>query len=236
VTRRLVLLNVLVVLLGCLFAAAVAREIMTPRPLPPAGAPRSAAPAAVAAPAPRAAPPVGSGAYLGIVSKNLFSPSRSEGPGASITVGPKPVLQGVVMDGPRSRAYLEDPSAKRTYGYAVGDSVAGGRVQSINGDRVIISRPDGRIEVLLQDPDKPKPEPETPAPMPPGGAPPGVPGQGGAPAPAVPANPPAVAPDGARPTTSLTPPGRASAPVASPGSGSRATRRLLPVSGPGLLR
>jgi hypothetical protein len=236
VTRRLVLLNVLVVLLGCLFAASLAREVMTPRPLPPAGPTRSAAPTAVAAPAPPAGPRVGSGAYLGIVSKNLFSPSRSEGQGASITVGPKPVLHGVVMDGPRSRAYLEDPTAKRTYGYAVGDSVAGGRVQSINGDRVIITRPDGRIEVLLQDPDKPKPEPETPAAVPPGGAPSGAPAPGGATAPAVPGNPPAVAPGGARPTTSLTPPGRASAPVASPASSSRATRRILPVSSQRLLR
>src|SRR4029450_9465459 len=75
----------------------------------------------------------------------------------------KPLLHGVVMDGQRSRAYLEDPNVKRIYGYAVGDAVAGGRVQSINGDRVIIARPDGRMEVLLQDPDKPKPEPTTPA-------------------------------------------------------------------------
>ena len=212
-TRRLLLLNGLVVLLGCLFAASLVRELMTPLPLPAPGAPRPAVPTSVAAPEPPAAPGVGSGAYLAIVSKNLFSPSRSEGQGPSITVGSKPVLHGVVMDGPRSRAYLEDPSVKRTYGYAIGDSVAGGRVQSINGDRVIIVRPDGRMEVLLQDPDKPKPEPETPAAVPPGGAPPTAPGQEGAPAPAVPGNPPAGAPGGGRPSASVTPLGRASAPA-----------------------
>lgn len=206
-TRRLLLLNGLVVLLGCLFLVTLVREIVTPLPRPAPGAARPAAPASVAAPAPPAAPHVGSGAYLAIVSKNLFSPTRSEGQGSSIAVGPKPVLHGVVMDGPRSRAYLEDPNAKRIYGYAVGDSVAGGRVQSINGDRVIIARPDGRIEVLLQDPDKPKPEPPTPG------------------------NPPAAAPGGARP--SVTPPGQASAPVATSASGARATRRPLPAGSPG---
>jgi hypothetical protein len=160
---RLLALNALVTLLGLLFAAALVREVLTPLPLPVPAVSRPAPPPALGGPAPIAVPPVGSGAYLAIVSKNLFSPSRAEGQGPAVTAGPKPWLHGVVMDGPRSRAYLEDPSAKRTYGYAVGDTVAGGRVQSINGDRVIIARPDGKMEVLLQDPDKPKPEAQNPA-------------------------------------------------------------------------
>ncbi|HEY7039827.1 MAG TPA: hypothetical protein VID28_13270 [Methylomirabilota bacterium] len=232
-TRRLLLLNGLVVLLGCLFLIALVRELLAPLPLPAPGAVRPASLAPVAAPEPPTAPPVGSGAYLVIASKNLFSPTRSEGQGPSIAVGPKPVLHGVVMDGPRSRAYLEDPNAKRIFGYAVGDSVAGGRVQSINGDRVIIARPDGRIEVLLQDPDKPKPEPDTPAAIPPGGAPPNAPGPGGAAVPPPPGNPPAAAPGGASPSGSVTPPGRTSAPAAPSASGARATRRLLPVNSQG---
>ena len=87
------------------------------------------------------------------MSKNLFSPSRSEAPaGPVVAAGPRPLLHGVVMDGPKSRAYLEDPTVKRTFGYAVGDAVNGGRVQSIGEDRVVIARPDGLVEVLLQDP------------------------------------------------------------------------------------
>ena len=73
-----------------------------------------------------------------------------------IASGPKPLLHGVVMDGLKSRAYLEDPTVKRTFGYAVGDAVNGGRVQSISEDRVVVARPDGLVEVLLQDPAKPK--------------------------------------------------------------------------------
>ena len=199
-TRRLFLLNAVLMLLSVLFAAGLVRELLTPRPLPPSGAPRPASPATAAAPEAPTAPPVGSGAYLVIVTKNLFSPSRVEGQGAALTAAPKPLLHGVVMDGRRSRAYMEDPSAKRIYGYAVGDAVAGGRVQSINGDRVIIARPDGRMEILLQDPNKPRPEPPTPA--------------GGEPQPAAPQQPvmaPAPAAPPASPPTlhmpSVAPPG-----------------------------
>ncbi|HEU4437978.1 MAG TPA: hypothetical protein VFT36_01935, partial [Methylomirabilota bacterium] len=160
-------------------------------------------------------PPGPSPAYQIIVSKNLFNPGRSEGPAGSVTAGPKPLLYGVVMDGPRSRAYLEDPSTKRTYGYTVGDALAGGRVQSINGDRVIITRPDGRLEVLLQDPDKPRPEPPTPA---------------GAQQPMM-APPPAAAPSDAPAPAA---PGAPAAPVG--GAGSRGARRGLTTASPGTPR
>jgi len=156
VSRPLLALNALVGLLGCLLAAALIREALTPVPLPAAAAPRPAAAAPVAAAAP--APPPAPGAYGVIAARNLFSPSRSEGASSSpVAAGPKPLLHGVVMDGPKSRAYLEDPVAKRTFAYTVGDTVAGGRVQAIKDDRVIIARPDGLLEVLLQDPDKPRP-------------------------------------------------------------------------------
>ena len=58
------------------------------------------------------------------------------------------------MDGPKSRAYLEDPLLKRTFGYAVGDTVGGGRVESIAADRVVIGRGEGLLEVLLHDPSR----------------------------------------------------------------------------------
>ncbi|MGH7536500.1 MAG: hypothetical protein ACREMG_13105, partial [Gemmatimonadales bacterium] len=86
---------------------------------------------------------------------------------------PKPVLLGIVVDGGESRAYLEDATTKRVFGYQVGDTVAGGRLEKITQDRVLISRPDGMVDVLLHDPTKPRP---AAAPVP--GAPPVVPGAG----------------------------------------------------------
>ncbi len=169
-SRRLLALNVLVVLLGCLFAAGLVRELLTPLRLPPPSAPRAARPARVAPPAP--APPAAAASYAVVASRNLFSPTRSEAAGGpAVATGPKPFLHGVVMDGAKSRAFLEDPVAKRTFGYSVGDTVGGGRVQSISADRVIIARPDGLLEVLLQDPDKPRPVTAAPVAAPAPGAP-----------------------------------------------------------------
>ena len=152
-SRRLLVLNGLIGLVGCLLAAALIRELVVPLPLPPPAVPRSAPPAAV----PAAAPPAPVAAYGVITAKNLFSPSRSEAPaGPVVTRGPKPLLHGVVMNGQKSRAFLEDPVAKRTFGYSIGDTIGSGRVQSITPDRVVIARPDGLVEVLLQDPAKPR--------------------------------------------------------------------------------
>ncbi|HUM15630.1 MAG TPA: hypothetical protein VL086_08075 [Candidatus Nitrosotalea sp.] len=162
-SRRLLALNVLLALVGSALAIGLARELLAPRPLPLPPAPRVVstaknAPPTLPAPAPAA--------YGVIAAKNLFSPSRSEGSPAgpvAATSGPRPVLHGVVMDGAKSRAYLEDPLLKRTFGYAVGDTIAGGRLESIGPDRVVIARAEGPIEVLLKDPSKPKPaEPVAP--------------------------------------------------------------------------
>jgi hypothetical protein len=193
VYRRLLVLNVLIGLVGGLLAVALVRELLTSRPLPAPAVPRPAPAAAVPASNPT---PAASGGYGVIVTKNVFSPSRAEAPaGPAATAGPKPLLHGVVIDGAKSRAYLEDPAAGRTFGYAVGDAVAGGRVQAISADRVIIARPDGRLEVLLQDPSKPRPANDASA-----GAPPAA---GGEAVPATPAAPgplraPAAAPQGGR--------------------------------------
>ena len=185
-SRRFLALNVLLGLLGALCAAGLIRELLTPLPLPPPPTPRAAAPAAVSVPAPT--PAASAGGYGVVVSRNLFSPSRSEAPaGPVVAAGPKPFLHGVVMDGPKSRAYLEDPTVKRTFGYAVGDAVSGGHVQSISQDRVVIARPDGLVEVLLQDPAKPKlATPAAAAALTP---PPAVPPAPGVPASRIPAAP-----------------------------------------------
>jgi hypothetical protein len=195
-SSRLRILNVALGLVGCLLVAALGRELLAAHPLPPPPVPRPARPgAATAAAAPHPAPP-SAAAYGIIAAKNLFSSSRSEAPaGPVVAAGPKPVLHGVVMDGPKSRAYLEDPVLKRTFGYGIGDTVGGARVESIAVDRVVIGRGDGLLEVLLHDPSKPKPTPTAAAPAP-----------GPAPAPAAQAGPtpataavPAVATPAARP-------------------------------------
>jgi hypothetical protein len=185
VSRSLLALNALAGLVAFLFALGIVRELLTPLRVPSVSPPRPA-PSPVAPP-PAPAPSVAGPGHEVIATKNLFNPTRNEGAtGAPATAGPKPLLHGVVMDGSRTRAYLEDPVAKHTFGYTVGDSVAGGRVQSIAADRVIIARPDGPLEVLLQDPAKPRPAAGAPAPVPGTAAGPATPAPS-APAPATPA-------------------------------------------------
>jgi hypothetical protein len=196
-SSRLRILNVALGLVGCLLVVALGRELLAAHPLPPPLVPRPARPgAATAAAAPHPAPP-SAAAYGIIATKNLFSSSRSEAPaGPVVAAGPKPVLHGVVMDGPKSRAYLEDPVLKRTFGYGIGDTVGGARVESIAEDRVVIGRGDGLLEVLLHDPSKPRPTPTAAAPAP-------APGPG----PAAQAGPtPATAAIPATPTPAVRPP------------------------------
>lgn len=190
------MLNIALALGGCLLAAALTRELVAAHPLPSPPVPRATRAVATAPPPSASAPPSTAG-YGVITTKNLFSASRSEtAAGPVAAAGPKPVLHGVVLDGPKSRAYLEDPLVKRTFGYAVGDTLGGGRVESIAADRVVIGRGDGSVEVLLRDPSKPRPTP--PAPGPAGGAPAGAAPSGTATTPSAspPTNEPAPAPRG----------------------------------------
>jgi len=199
------MLNIALALGGCLLAAALTRELVAAHPLPSPPGPRATRAVATAPPPSASAPPSPAG-YGVIVTKNLFSASRSEAAAGPVAAaGPKPVLHGVVLDGPKSRAYLEDPLVKRTFGYAVGDTLGGGRVESIAADRVVIGRGDGSVEVLLRDPSKPRPTP--PAPGPAGASPAGA------------------APSGTATTPSATPPTNEPAPAPrGPGFGPRAER------------
>lgn len=178
--RRLLLLNVLLAGLAVVCAAFIAWELAAPGPSPAPRA-RVAAPAAPApAPAPAASPAT---AYNVVALRNVFSPARSEGP-ATVTGGPapfgaaKPNLYGVVLRDQNPIAYLEDPLTKRVAGYRVGDAIAGGTLQTIDADRVIIARPEGPIDVKLRDPSKPRAPTAPPVPAPgavvPGGIPPGT--------------------------------------------------------------
>jgi hypothetical protein len=111
-----------------------------------------------------------------IATRNLFSPTRTETPGTGVTGGPaipvvKPSLHGVVLRDGAPIAYLEDPLTKRIAGYRIGDPIAGGTVQTISADAVVINRPDGAVDVRLRDPSKPRPA------IPPAAGQPLVPGQ-----------------------------------------------------------
>jgi hypothetical protein len=188
-SKRLWLLNLLLLAVAVFFGVSLARDVTRSRPLPPPPVARGAPGAAPSddAPAPGAEDKLDG--YNVIVAKYLFNPSRAEG-GPATPAGPatpppsKPTLLGVVVDGATSRAYLEDASTKRVFGYKIGDTVSGGRLDQITDDKVVIVGPDGAIDVLLRDPSKPKP-PGAPAPgtaAQPGGAggqavSPSVPGQ-----------------------------------------------------------
>ena len=181
-------------LLAVAAGAGLVRELTWTRPLPPA-APALAEPAPshlLVAGRPRVGGPVETAQYAIIAMRNLFSASRGEQPteGEAPVAGPKPYLHGVVLDGDRSRAYLEDPGTRRVASYGLGDAVGGGKLVRILEDRVVIRRPEGLVEVMLKDPSKPQPTPSDPAsgPAPLPGAPgapadTGVPGQPTPPAP-----------------------------------------------------
>jgi hypothetical protein len=157
----LFLINALLVLGTGAAAVQVYRNLMAPVPLPPSPSPPGQKMEAQASQsASRADARKDPTAYTSIVVRNPFSPTRSEIAAASATPSPpvpKPILHGVLLDGSRSRAYLEDPITKRVAGYAQGDSIAGGRLDKIDLDRVVIARPEGMVEVSVNDPAKPRP-------------------------------------------------------------------------------
>jgi hypothetical protein len=185
--RRLLLVNVLLGALGLIFLAYIVREVAAPAPQPQPLRSRPTTPLQPAMGPPPAAP----GAYMVVASRNLFSPSRTEsgdasGANAALLNLPKPNLFGVVLRDGAPIAYLEDPVTKRVAGYRVGDSIGGGTLKSISADRVILTRPEGNVDVQLHDPARPRAA--APVPGQPGAAPsfpPGVPPQQPSPLPGV---------------------------------------------------
>jgi hypothetical protein len=167
---RWLLLDLLLACVVCAAGAGLIREVVEGRSLPPAHelpepGPRPAAEVPDAARILAGGPRGGAGEYAVIGARNLFAASRGEVAVVAPVLdgGLKAILHGVVIDGARSRAYLDDPVAKRVFGYTVGDAVAGGRLEKILDDRVIIRQADGMVEVLLQDPSKPQADESAPA-------------------------------------------------------------------------
>jgi hypothetical protein len=163
--RRLLAVNIVLAGVSVLCMALIVRQLAAVRP---AATPRARSTTA-AAPPPAAASEarLPAQAYNVIASRNLFSPTRSEAPGPGVAgsapvLVAKPALHGVVLREGSPIAYLEDPLTKRIAGYRVGDPIAGGTVQTISADAVMISRPDGMVDVRLRDPSKPRPAPAAP--------------------------------------------------------------------------
>jgi hypothetical protein len=217
-SRRVIALNALLLVAGVLAAAYIVRELRAPLAVPAPAPPRTASPSASGAARTADAPSGAPANYAAIAARNLFSPTRSESPPVAATPTPpvtlaKPSLHGVVLRDGAPLAYLEDPTTKRVAGYRLGDTIAGGAVQAISSDQVVIARPDGNLSVRLRDPSRPRPPAPAAAPAAaPGqpGAPP-VPGQAGVTA------PPAVAP--APPAVAPAPPASAGAPGVTPAPG-----------------
>jgi hypothetical protein len=174
--RRLLVLNAVLGIASLAFAVGTVRTLLAKHPMPvaaagrPAPAPQSVATAVGADSGPEA--------YAVIAAQNLFNPARSETATVAAVAVVKPILHGIVIDGPKSRAFLEDPTVKRVGGYSIGDSVSGGNIQKIVDDRVVIARPEGMVEVLLRDPSKPRPAPVPAVAAAPGQVAPGQPALG----------------------------------------------------------
>lgn len=105
--------------------------------------------------------PVG---YDVIATRNLFDPGRSEATrSAGVTpdaaLQPKPLLYGVILSDDRGLglAYFQDPATRRIAGYRIGDAVAGGRIESIERDRVLIRRGAELVEVSINRSHTPSP-------------------------------------------------------------------------------
>jgi hypothetical protein len=165
---RLFMLNVLLGAVALGAAAFIASEVVTPpKPVPLRA--RTSSEASPPPPPPDGkAPPAASGVYSVVATRNLFSPTRSEmsagpqGTTRQAAMLPKPTLHGVVLRDGTPVAYLEDPTTKRVAGYRLGDSIGGGTVKAINADHVVLSRPEGAVDVRLRDPSKPRPAPTPP--------------------------------------------------------------------------
>jgi hypothetical protein len=224
--RPLLVLNALLLAVAVGSVAYIVREVTTPpRPMPLRA--RPVVPETPPAPPGPAVPATPPGGFAVVASKNLFSPTRTEGPAPGVQARaamnlPKPTLHGVVLRDGTPIAYLEDPATKRVAGYRLGDVIGGGTLKTIAADHVILTRPEGPVDVRLRDPAKPRP-----AAGPPSGVVPGVPSVG--PGPGVPGTP--------MPPIGPVPPGVVPTPpqpgVQQPGQIPMPPRRMLP---PNLLR
>jgi hypothetical protein len=157
-SRSLLTLNVLSISIAAVLWVSLVQLFWSRPQLPTPRAP-SAAPSHVARDAEFTTDRASLTSCLVVATKSPLSPTRSETEsllGQQAAGRPKPVLPGVVIGGANRRAYLEDSVSKRVVSYAVGDVTPGGGLDRIEEDRVAIIGRGGALEVLPQDPNKPK--------------------------------------------------------------------------------
>jgi len=99
-------------------------------------------------------------AYDLIPARNLFHPDRAQPKRSDALIGAPPaaslMLYGVVGGDDNTLAYVEDPATKKVFGYKRGDAMAGGFIERIEPDRIVVQRTGGPIEILLRAPNKPR--------------------------------------------------------------------------------
>ncbi len=163
--KPLLVLNVLLTAAAVAFSVQLVRTLATPHSLPPAPVLQSGK-SVVLPEDNRASDRPSLAAYDVVARRNLFNPSRSEmgDQGTPLAPASKPVLYGVVIDGETRRAYMEDSASKRVSAYRIGDWVAGGQLERIEQDSVVIKLSQGPFKVMLNDPNKPKPVVSAPPP------------------------------------------------------------------------
>jgi len=160
-SKSLLALNLVLAAATVLFSVQLVRVLLAPHPLPASPIPRQVQ--AVVSPTEDSAParpPLTS--YSVVATRNLFNPNRSETVSQTAPPAAKPILYGVVINGDTRLAYIEDPVTKRVVGYRIGDALAGGQLEQIETDRVIIKGSAGPLELVLRDPNKPKPAVSSP--------------------------------------------------------------------------
>jgi type II secretion system (T2SS) protein C len=171
VSRRLLALNLVMAAVSVFCCLRIGHALFAPASPPP---PRTAR--ALGVPGERDQNIVrtshSSGYYDTIAARSLFNPDRAESASAE-SAGRAPLaiptlaLYGVAISDDTRIAFVQDLATKRISSYKTGDRLAGGRVERIEPDRVVIMRADGPIEVLLHRPKEPLPlsqSPQAPSP------------------------------------------------------------------------
>jgi hypothetical protein len=124
-SRKLLAVDLVLLVACALFVTLMIRTSRTPWPEPGPARPRPPAATEAATP-PGAEPAPGAPAYSTIAARNLFSPTRSEAPPTPVTpvaTLPKPNLFGVVVrEGTASIAWTWSPAGRY---YRQGDAIAG---------------------------------------------------------------------------------------------------------------
>jgi hypothetical protein len=155
VSRRLLALNLVMAGVSLLFCIRIGRALVAPTPPLPSSS-RPAGAAVMREPDSVRGSQAG-GHYEVIATRSLFDPNRSNSTSAEVTGRtPLPVstlaLYGVAISDDARVAFVQDRTTKQMASYRTGDSLAGGRVDRIEPDRIVIIRADGPVEVLLHRP------------------------------------------------------------------------------------